>query len=144
MYQLQWHLLIWFIKKNISDLLELGKCNSISECLIYVEMKNTNLNLSADNFLFLEPALKKASVLTKPKINAVEVTKVSDSKDTFNIELQTDKPAPFVWIDFNYQANINGTFSDNGFLMLNQNKQITFNQIKTNLIIKSLTDVVSQ
>ena len=139
-------------QKSTNDLLELGKCNPRSECLIYVEIENAKLNLSADNFLFLEPALKKVSGLTKPKINVVEVTKVSDSKNTFNIKLQTDKIAPFVWVDLNYQANINGTFSDNGFLMLNQNKQITFtsneqitvNQVKTNLIIKSITDVVSK
>ena len=134
-------------QRNTSDFIELGKCKSRFECLIYVEITNTKFNLSANNFLFLEPALKNASGLSKPNLTAIQITKVSDSEQsTFQIKLQTDKVAPFVLLDFNYQSNITGTFSDNGFLLLSENKEITFktesqltvNDIKSNLIVKSI------
>ena len=133
--------------QNISHLTELAKCKSRFECFIFVEITNTKLNLSANNYMFLEPALKKASGLSKPNLKAIQVTKESDSKESvFKIKLQTDKIAPFVWLDFHYQSNITGTFSDNGFLLFNENQEITFktesqltvNDIKSNLIVKSI------
>ena len=139
--------------ESITHLLSSAKCQSRFDCFIYVEIQNKTLGLYADNFWFLEHALKNATGLTKSNLKVAEVTQVTkvvnSNETTFKIKLQADSVAPFVWLDFNYKANINGTFSDNGFLMLNQTKEVTFtsedhltvNDVKSNLVIKSVKDV---
>ena len=139
-------------QQKISDLLNMTKCKSRNECMIQVEISNLKLNLYADNFLFLEP-LKNAVGLTKPNLKILEITKVAKPHNSFlKIKLQADHIAPFVWFDLKFNSKITGTFSENGFLMLNNTKLIQFTPDHNNLTVKdliadltvkSLTDVVS-
>ena len=139
-------------QQNISQLLTVSNCSSRNECLIYVQANNSNLNVETQNFLFLEP-LKNALGLTKPNIQIKQITRVSSNQVYFIIRLESEQIAPFVWLDFQTTSNITGTFSENGFLMLDHFKTIQFtsddttltvNEFKSNFIIKSLADVVSQ
>ena len=137
-------------EENISKLLTVSNCSSRNECFIYVQANHSNLNVQAQNFLFLEP-LKNALGLTKPNLQIKQITKVWSNKIYFVIRLQSEQIAPFVWLDLKIKSNITGTFSENGFLMLDHlktiqftpdNTSLTVNQFKSDLIIKSLTDVV--
>ena len=139
-------------QQKISELFTVSNCSSRNECLIYVQANNSNLNVQKQNFLFLEP-LKNALGLTKPNLQIQQITKVSSNQVYFTIRLESEQIAPFVWLDFKITSNITGTFSENGFLMLDHSKTVQFtpddttltvNQFKSDLIIKSLADVVSQ
>jgi len=99
--------------------------------------------------LLTEP---KNSKIVKPNIKVVEVKKGNrvDNKNVFDITLSAQAIAPFVGLDFKLNSGIKGQFIENGFFIFDGKKTIKFEtisditeqQIKDNLIVKTLTDVV--
>lgn len=140
---------------NTNDLLRQANCSSRQECFIYFDIENKMHNLYVDNFLLLEP-FKNVIGLNKSNIKATvqnsQTKRSNDGNNIFTIEIETNAIAPFVWLDF--KVNVPGTFSDNGFFIVQKKKIVTFNtdfkhdnlykMISDNLIIKSLTDVNSR
>lgn len=65
---------------------------------------------------------------------------------SYVITLSTDFPAPFVWLE---AYGIRGRFCDNGFLMFEETKSVTFHaweatdlvSLKNSLTVKSLMDI---
>lgn len=109
-------------------------------------------DLKADNFLLLtEP---KKSRLEDPNLKLLAVKKrpniEGQSQQQFDITLTAETVAPFVVLDFKLNSEIFGQFLENGFFVFEGKKTIVFetkqnlteNQIRDNLTLKTLTDVV--
>ena len=94
----------------------------------------------------------KNSTIVKPNIKVVEVKKGNrvDNKNVFDITLSAQAVAPFVGLDFKLNSGIKGQFIENGFFIFDGKKTVKFEttsnvsetQIKDNLLIKTLTDII--
>ena len=100
--------------------------------------------------LLTEP---KNSRIVAPNLRLVDVKKNSiHDKQTqeFAITLSSEAVAPFVVLDFKLHSGLKGQFLENGFFIFDGKKTIVFEtnqnlseqQIKDNLIYKTLTDIV--
>ena len=135
---------------KVSDLLKKANCKDRSECIVRVEVNNKEHNINVENFYLLTQP--KNSKIVKPNLKVVAVKKRTqkvDNRNIFDIQLSTEAVAPFVVLDFKYDSKISGQFPNNGFFVFDTHKNITFEtestlteqQIKDNLVIKTLTDV---
>ena len=90
----------------------------------------------------------KNSVLVKPKLKVDNVKELQFGH--YSITLSSESIAPFVLLDFKLGSGIRGQFRENGFFVFDGQKTITFvsdmklseQQIKQNLVIKTVTDVI--
>ena len=98
--------------------------------------------------LLTEP---KNSRIVAPKLKLIDVKKTSThGTQEFEITLSSEAVAPFVVLDFKLNSTLKGQFLDNGFFIFDGKKTVVFKtnqniseqQIKDNLIFKTLTDVV--
>jgi hypothetical protein len=118
-----------------------------------VSVENMEKGWRAFNFMFLNP-LKNAVGIIKPNLRVTHITghQISPPNYVYDIVLESDGIAPFVWLDFRLGSNIEGIFSDNGFVMFSNRKLIQFygqnpvsiDKLKSELTIKSLTDIKSE
>ena len=93
-----------------------------SSCLIQLEFSSEDSIQT--NFLFLNNKLTDLSTLNKsPKLNIKTISKINDG--LFQIDIETDSIALFVWLDVN-ATNFFGIFSDNGFHMVTKNQTIMY------------------
>ena len=139
--------------ESVSNVLASGKCLNRSECVIEVNAENLDRNLRSNNFLLLT-SLREAIGMTKTKLTVTRITGAHNfmPKYVYNIEIKTNSISLFVWLDFSLDSEIVGEFSENGFLMFNETKSIYFfsetpvevNQLKSELTVRSLTDVKTQ
>lgn len=135
---------------SIKDLLKASNCSDRSECVVRVEVTDAEHSIKAENFYLLtEP---KDSKISDPKLKVISVKKRServDNRNVFDIELSAESIAPFVVMDFKPESQISGQFVNNGFFVFDTRKTIAFEtesalseqQIRDNLLIKTLTDV---
>lgn len=87
-------------------------------CFILLQPQNQN-SLIASNFYFPTPLLQ----VNLPKATIQIVGVQQTSPNSVQVTLQTDKPAPFVFIE----TEIEGRFDDNGFVLVpNKNKILNF------------------
>ena len=101
--------------------------------------------------LLTEP---KNAKLVKPKLRVSKISQSSQlpGANTYNylITLTSDSVAPFVLLDFKVGSGLKGQFVENGFFVFDgqktislvTDKKMTEEQIKDNLVIKTVTDVV--
>lgn len=105
-------------KETVASLLKrCGSCTRQS-CVIAFYLQVYGKQYGPTNYHFLS-SLKDAIGLEKPQLNAT----VYQQGGAFTITLQTTGIAPFVWLDV---GDIAGRFEDNGFLMLQKTKAVTF------------------
>ncbi|XP_049828728.1 beta-mannosidase-like [Schistocerca gregaria] len=97
-------------------------------CLLYFTLEDDTLTkkISPDNFIFLSE-INSAIGISDPSLNITSVTgpyQVSGSDTyTYNITVSSNAIAPFVWLE---AENINGFFSDNGFIILQPVTELQF------------------
>uniref|UniRef100_T1KP50 beta-mannosidase n=1 Tax=Tetranychus urticae TaxID=32264 RepID=T1KP50_TETUR len=113
---------------------------------------------SGENFLLL--AKPKELNLKQSNIKINDVSKddsdagkksLSSYSNIYKINLSTDYPALFVWLDFKVGSGIDGVFSTNGFNMLDSskevffgtNKQISVDDIKNLLTVTHLKENIN-
>ncbi|XP_050296172.1 beta-mannosidase-like [Anthonomus grandis grandis] len=98
-------------------------CDKNSCFFHYVIHKNASLTdtvaISPENYVF--PGKLKNSDLALANVQISDVKK-SGTK-TFVVTVTTDNIALFVWLD---SHNVRGTFSENGFLLTQSNRTVTF------------------
>ncbi|XP_071100815.1 beta-mannosidase-like [Haliotis cracherodii] len=130
---------VW--RYDIDDLLMTCACPGRSSCFFYVYLNdpsggiNTYLPLTHYN---------NVTGLAKAQIMITGVTMMSDTE--FKVAIESDHIAPFVWLD---AVGISGRFSDNGFLMIEPFRTVTFTSwdpvdletLSRSLISKSLMDL---
>lgn len=139
-------------QKPLSTLLSESSC-SRRECVVFVNIENSNQNLKAENFLLLSP-LKDAIGLTNPGLRITNVIGPirENSSYKYQIEVAANSIAAFVTIDFVPNSGITGRFSKNGFFQTSNSQIIHFygdqmlsaNDVRKKLTIRSLTDVVTE
>ncbi|XP_043916993.1 beta-mannosidase [Protopterus annectens] len=105
-------------KETVASLLE--RCSSCTRqsCVVTFYLQVYGQQYGPTNHHFLS-SLKDAVGLEKPQLNAT----VNHQGEAFTITVQTTGIAPFVWLDV---GDIAGRFEDNGFLMLQKTKEVTF------------------
>ncbi|XP_003796374.3 beta-mannosidase [Otolemur garnettii] len=132
---------ILLYKEPVSSLLRrCGHCTRKS-CVVSFYLSNDLELLSPINHHFLS-SLKEAVGLRRAHITAI----ISQQGDTFVFDLETSAVAPFVWLDV---GSIPGRFSDNGFLMTEKTRSISFypwkptskSELERSLRVTSLTDI---
>ncbi|XP_062903035.1 beta-mannosidase isoform X1 [Mobula hypostoma] len=127
-------------KELTDDLLKRCSC-SRSHCVVTFYLEANSQQLGPANY-YLLTSLKDAQTLRKPQINVT----ISQQGDIYTINLWTNSIAPYIWLDV---GNISGRFSDNGFLMWEKNKQLSFipwsstsiSKLRKSLTIHTLQDV---
>ncbi|XP_051901716.1 beta-mannosidase isoform X2 [Pristis pectinata] len=127
-------------KEVTSDLLKHCGCSRV-HCVVIFSLELNSQRLGPANYYLLS-SLKDAQTLRKPQINAT----VSQRGDTYMISLRTTSIAPYVWLDV---GNVSGRFSENGFLMWEENKLLTFipwrstniSELSRSLTIHTLQDI---
>jgi len=116
-----------------------------SSCLIVLDLplKDT-LKTIQTNFLFLNNRLTDLSTVNKsPKLVIKSVSKIHQG--AFQIDLETDAIALFVWLDIS-ENKFFGIFSDNGFQMTSRthsvyystDDSVTLDEVKQYLTVNSL------
>jgi len=137
----------------VSNILHSVHCVNRDRCLIEVSVENQENGLRATNFMFLN-ALKYAKNISRPNLRVTDITGhlISPPSYIYDIILESNGIAPFVWLDFKLGSTIEGIFSENGFVMFSNKKLIQFyaqtpvsiDRLKSELTVKSLTDVKSE
>lgn len=140
-------------QQNMDNFLQTGNCKERNRCFVEVSISCDFHGdyIEKKNFLLLDK-IKNAIGLQKAHISVVTVTGPRQDQygvNTFRIVLQSDRIAPFVWLDFALDKPISGIFSSNGFILTNQTS-LTFKTrenisklaIYNSLRIKSLKDVL--
>jgi beta-mannosidase len=140
-------------QNSVNDILLSANCQNRDYCLIEVSVENVEKGWHAFNFMFLNP-LKNAVGIKKPNLRVTHITdhQIFPPNYVYDIVLESDGIAPFVWLDFRLGSDIEGIFSDNGFVMFGNKKLIQFygqnpvsiDKLKSELTVKSLTDIKSE
>ncbi|KAI1286843.1 Beta-mannosidase [Halotydeus destructor] len=140
------------LSMTLSDVLETAACHDASNCVIRTVLTMPNSSYSSENVLLLSSP-KKATGISKSSVRIVNVQPLSaNSSSVFSIELSTDAICLFVWLDFRPESEVDGQFTDNGFILFEPNKTIQFtalspdvsaDEISKSIIVRSLTDVVT-
>ncbi|GBM74427.1 Beta-mannosidase [Araneus ventricosus] len=134
-------------RQSITTLLEKSGCPDENSCfLFFTVLSPEDSSVESRNVLFLSE-FHSAIGLKKPNITAAITgpTRTEVSDFTFNISLNTNAIAPFVWLEV---GNIPGRFSDNGFLLISETMNVSFfskeptkiADITNNLNVMSLKD----
>ncbi|KAK4886003.1 hypothetical protein RN001_002274 [Aquatica leii] len=98
------------------------EANVLENCFVYFTLTDRNKNkIAPDNYLF--PVALKHSRLVAPNLQMVNVSQVDSFGRLFEITIKTDVVTLFVWLDI---KDINGRFSENGFLQVTEEKIIQF------------------
>ncbi|XP_031328549.1 beta-mannosidase-like [Photinus pyralis] len=98
-------------------------------CFVYYTLTDRENNpLAPDNFFF-PTAIKNANLIA-PKLKT-SVRQIDRIGKEFEILIETDVIALFVWLE---TTNVQGRFSDNGFLQVTTKRTVTFFPLRTVLI----------
>ncbi|CAH1988657.1 unnamed protein product [Acanthoscelides obtectus] len=132
--------LIHTIKINV--LMRMSDCgtgaDAFRNCFIHLSMiDQSGKQMAPNNYVF--PTKIRKSSLQNPKLKISSVKKGADK--VFNIEVTSENIALFVTLD---SHKIRGTFSDNGFVLVEKNKTVIFfseNDTTTEELLKELTVV---
>uniref|UniRef100_H2ZTG9 Uncharacterized protein n=2 Tax=Latimeria chalumnae TaxID=7897 RepID=H2ZTG9_LATCH len=128
-------------KETIGDLLKRCRNCTRQSCLISFYFEAQGQQYGPANYHFLS-SLKDAVGLKKPWLTAA----VNQQGKVYTIILQTTAIAPYIWLDV---GDISGRFDDNGFLMVEETKVVTFypwkptsvSALKKSLHVHSLLDI---
>ncbi|KAG5896412.1 hypothetical protein JTB14_022495 [Gonioctena quinquepunctata] len=105
------------------DFLTENNCGALNDaknnCFFYLTVEKEGLKITPDNFVI--PSKIKNSNVQRPKVQISSVAKISNEQ-IYSIEITTDQIALFVWLE----SPISGTFSENGFLMVEKTKTVYF------------------
>ncbi|CAH1280029.1 unnamed protein product [Diabrotica balteata] len=107
-----------------------------NNCFFYLSLTNYGVSIAPDNFVL--PAAVKYINLTSAEVKVTSVNQLSDNGE-FRIEITSDKFALFVWIE---SPAVTGTFSENGFLIINPKTEVyfkTYEQTTADNLLKTLT-----
>lgn len=100
-----------------------------NNCFIYFTLTDkNNHSVAPDNFLFPAPLKNANLVVPQLKTSLKQTDKFGKE---FEILIETDEIALFVWIE---ATNIEGKFSDNGFLQVTKKKSVRFFPVRAVLI----------
>jgi beta-mannosidase len=91
--------------------------NTIAPCIVYVTLPNT-----PDNFLYIDYP-KDKQFISNPNLRVTNAVLEADGK-TVSYTLNSDSVAQFVFINLKEESY--GKFSDNGFLMIESQKNMTY------------------
>ncbi|KAH9491152.1 hypothetical protein DERF_015884 [Dermatophagoides farinae] len=139
-------------KVNMNEFLHKSRCDNRDNCFINVRLNGTinGQQLMRDNFLLLGH-LKNAKLMNDPKIflQKIDGPFQRGGSHVYDIELITDKIAPFIWLDLVNDSSLFGIFSDNGFHLINRqklqifiSKDIPKEDIASSLRIKTINNLV--
>ncbi|XP_069671590.1 beta-mannosidase-like isoform X2 [Periplaneta americana] len=121
------------------------KGNVFQSCFFYFTLQTrSGQDISPHNFLLLS-SLAEIVGFRRANITVDAVTPGAEAK-VFEVKIKTDAVALFVWLE---AYNIEGHFSDNGFLMVTSSRKVQFNakqnitsdQLKQAVTIISLADI---
>ncbi|KAI0212268.1 hypothetical protein LSAT2_002827 [Lamellibrachia satsuma] len=130
-------------RMNMTSLLINCQCSGREQCLLYFSVEEPARD-TATNWLLLSD-FTTAAGLHKAALKVSNITKVDTQMLSFT--LTTDAIAPFVWLD---TQGIMGRFSDNGFIMVEPVKVLSFyawdkpiyiDEFHRCLTVKSLMDM---
>ena len=136
------------LQHNLLEFLQTAECGEADpymNCFLYFTLTSTDgRDISPHNFLFPQP-LKNLTDFTAPTITIVSIKLVPATENVFQIQLETDGVAVFVWLE---AGDFLGYFSSNGFLMVSPTKSIDFiaqenitvEQLQEALTVVSLAD----
>ncbi|XP_066254950.1 beta-mannosidase-like [Euwallacea similis] len=105
---------------EVDDYLTEAKCDSTS-CFFYLVVREntTDVAITPENYVF--PGKLKESKLGDATVKIESVTQ--SSPKFYNVTVTSNNIALFVWLD---SQEIIGTFSQNGFLQIEEKKIVTF------------------
>ncbi|XP_045108284.1 beta-mannosidase-like isoform X2 [Portunus trituberculatus] len=117
--------------------------------LTYTLLDNEGVLVAPENYHLL--GKPKDAYIPHASVQSGDITgpvATSQSNWTFSVNVKTDSVALFVWLE----TELPGVFSDNGFLMAQEEaqvhfyavKKITVEDLKSSLTVKSLTDTYNQ
>jgi beta-mannosidase len=133
---------------SFDELKSVSNCTigSNTSCIILMESTDPQIQ---SNYLFLNNRLADVTNLKTPILIISNVVSLNSTAGLFQIQVKTDSPALFVWLDLE-TTKFTGTFSDNGFHMFENTKTITYqtdntqvdlDDIKMYLSVKSLMNI---
>lgn len=106
--------------------------NTLKSCvMVLTSNEDTFVHKDFINFLLFNIGLSKVDNLRVPKLKIENVRQI-DRTGNFQIDLSTDQVSLFVWLDINTDK-FKGVFSDNGFHMVENRKQVTFKTYNPNI-----------
>ncbi|XP_074036619.1 beta-mannosidase [Leptinotarsa decemlineata] len=108
-----------------------------NNCFFYLSVEKEGLKITPDNYVF--PSKIRDSDVQKPKVQISSVKKISDEQ-IYSITIETDQIALFVWLE---SPVISGTFSENGFLMVNNTKTVYFNSEEESISPEELSETLT-
>ncbi|XP_074621732.1 beta-mannosidase-like [Acropora palmata] len=131
--------------EDLETLIKNSGCESLRHCVLTVTPADlsTGENLGPSN-VFYPANLSEVVGLNEPQLKVLKVTQ--KSKVEFTVSIGAQSPAVFVWL---VSKDFNGRFSENGFLLTESFKTVTFYSwqettaadLEKSLYIKSLYDL---
>ncbi|KAL3837189.1 hypothetical protein ACJMK2_022560 [Sinanodonta woodiana] len=128
--------------RNVNDMMLEAGCPRRLSCFLFFYLGDPYNSTATWHAL---SAYKDAVGLQKANI---QITSIQAGPNTgiFTVTLSTDAIAPFVWLE---TYGVKGRFSDNGFLMVHSQKNVTFTAwevvdvptLRKSMTVKSLMDV---
>lgn len=110
---------VW-IPEYLSQFDECGSNILASKCFLYLRTTDTENKLLAPNNFVFPVYLKNIDL---PQANVTIHSVAQEENKLFKITLTTDKISLFVWLE---SGEIKGKFSENGFLQVDQVKEVYF------------------
>eukprot|EP01092_Planopodium_desertum_P007296 TRINITY_DN2975_c0_g1_i3.p1 TRINITY_DN2975_c0_g1~~TRINITY_DN2975_c0_g1_i3.p1 ORF type:complete len:237 (-),score=7.21 TRINITY_DN2975_c0_g1_i3:43-732(-) len=128
----------------LNTMLSTAGCAGPTSCFAVSDLYDARGHLLHENFLYLSP-LQNVTTWQDPKLQITAVDEIKGQINQYLITVSSSAIAAFVWVESSYT----GRFSDNGFLMLHETKQLIFyshgkltpQALKASLAIRSLFDV---
>ncbi|XP_015764921.1 PREDICTED: beta-mannosidase-like [Acropora digitifera] len=131
--------------EDLETLIKNSGCESLYHCVLTVTPADlsTGENLGPSN-VFYPADLSEVVGLNEPQLKVLKVTQ--KTKVEFTVSIGAQSPAVFVWL---VSKDFNGRFSENGFLLTESFKTVTFYSwqettaadLEKSLYIKSLYDL---
>ncbi|CAF1357980.1 unnamed protein product [Didymodactylos carnosus] len=127
-------------------LIQRAKCQNETQCLFrcsYLSDMNDTNDAYEQYLLFTHP---KSYKLQDPQLSIVSVTTRTADMMSFDIKIQVERPALFVWLDI---VGVKGRFNHNGFHLFEHEKIVTYytwmpstvEDIKNKLLFTTLYDL---
>ncbi|XP_046381203.2 beta-mannosidase-like isoform X2 [Haliotis rufescens] len=131
-------------RQDVYSMMAESNCPDDQSCFVYIYLNNPSSDIN--KFFMLTPICNyfDAKGLAKAQLKIAGVTRLSETE--FQLTLVADHIAPYVWLD---AYRVPGRFSDNGFIMINSSRAVTFTSwdpvdldlFTKSLSVKSLMDV---
>ncbi|XP_052255262.1 beta-mannosidase-like [Dreissena polymorpha] len=128
---------------SVDSLVEKAKCGSAESCFLFLHLGDPDTGPTS--WLPLT-TIRGTKGLEKPDLKITKVSTDTTNASTFIIDISTNRPAPFVWLE---ATGFKGRFSDNGFLLCEITSSVRFyawetvseETLRIALTVTSLMDV---